>query len=328
MASSTLPLPNGPSQPYWDVSVLDTAHVRVPLVYFIDPLPAPTSTNPDPDPRPLMPALCFLLRHSDSPTRTPTLFDSSVAPSAMSPSGTDSCPYPPYVLNNVVPKFGPLHIPLSVPEALAKGGMHTDDIEHVILSHLHWDHVGDPSWFRRANFVVGDGSKALLNTGYPHNPDSQFRADLLPDDRTTFLPNAEDWKPLGPFPHAYDYFGDGSLYIIDAPGHLPGHINVLARIAPTPISTNNWVYLAGDAAHHCHLLTGEAKMVVERDAETGKVVRCAHEDPEAAQTQIDRMRALRSMDGVDGVGVKVMLAHDGEWYEKNKGGDMFWPGKL
>jgi hypothetical protein len=27
-----------------------------------------------------------------------------------------------------------------------------------------------------------------------------------------------------------DYFGDGSVFIVDAPGHLFGHVNLLARV--------------------------------------------------------------------------------------------------
>lgn len=326
MTSTTLPPPTGPSQAYWDISILDTGHLTLPLRILIDPLPAPTPSNPNPNHYPLTPSLAFFLRHSHSPTGTPTLFDLSISPSAASPTANDG-PLSPLALEGIKALFSPLHIPLTVPDALTKGGVHTDDIEHVFLSHLHWDHIGDPRWFKRADFIVGEGARSLLDTGYPHDPNSEFKADLLPRDRTTFL-SSEKWEPLGPFPNAHDFFGDGSLYVIDAAGHLPGHINVLARIAPTPESPNNWVYLAGDSAHHCHLLTGQAKIAMTRDPSTGDVIDCWHADPKNAEEQIERMKQLAKMDGVDGVGVKVMLAHDGEWYEKNKGGPMFWPGKL
>lgn len=327
MPTLTLPSPSGPSQPYWDISVIDSAHLHCPLALFIDPLPAPTPTNPNPEHRPSIPVLSFLLRHSHFPNSRPTLFDASIAPSMLEPNA-DNSPIPPYVRNVVVPIFSPFRVSMSVPEVLARGGVQTDDIEHVILSHLHWDHVGDPSWFKRANFIVGEGGKTLLENGYPYQENSQFKANLLPAERITFRSDPENWPSLGPFPHALDYFGDGSLYIVDSPGHLPGHINALVRIAPTPVAPNNWVYLAGDAAQHCHLITGEANMVVKRDPETGKVLQCWHEDPDLAQASIDRIKELMSLNGVDGIGVKVMLAHDGEWYEKNKGGSMFWPGKL
>lgn len=44
---------------------------------------------------------------------------------------------------------------------------------------------------------------------------------------------------------AIDYFGDGSLYILNVPGHLAGHIAALARVTPT-----TFVLCAGDTCHH------------------------------------------------------------------------------
>lgn len=32
------------------------------------------------------------------------------------------------------------------------------------------------------------------------------------------------WRPFGP-----DIFGDGSVFVVDTPSHLPGHINLLVR---------------------------------------------------------------------------------------------------
>lgn len=47
--------------------------------------------------------------------------------------------------------------------------------------------------------------------------------------------------------HAHDYFGDGSFYILDAPGHAVGHICALVRTTSSP---DTFVFLAGDAVHH------------------------------------------------------------------------------
>lgn len=52
---------------------------------------------------------------------------------------------------------------------------------------------------------------------------------------------------LGQFP-AYDYFQDGSLYILDGPGHCVGHLCALVR---TSVDPDTFVFLGGDAAHHC-----------------------------------------------------------------------------
>lgn len=51
---------------------------------------------------------------------------------------------------------------------------------------------------------------------------------------------------IGHFP-AVDFFNDGSLYLVDSPGHEVGHICALVR---TTISPPTFVFLGGDAAHH------------------------------------------------------------------------------
>jgi hypothetical protein len=50
------------------------------------------------------------------------------------------------------------------------------------------------------------------------NPESLFSSTALPHERTKFLPLSDFSLPIGPFPLALDYFGDGSMYVIDAPG--------------------------------------------------------------------------------------------------------------
>jgi len=95
-------------------------------------------------------------------------------------------------------------------------------------------------------------------------------------------------------------FGDGSMLIVAAPGHLPGHINILARISET-----NQVYLGGDACHDRRLLSGEKRIGQWEDAE-GHIC-CIHADRQAAQETIERIRVLGKE------GVEVIFAHDVEW---------------
>lgn len=46
---------------------------------------------------------------------------------------------------------------------------------------------------------------------------------------------------------AYDYFGDGSFYLLDTPGHSVGHMCGLARTSSSP---DSFVFMGGDASHH------------------------------------------------------------------------------
>ena len=47
---------------------------------------------------------------------------------------------------------------------------------------------------------------------------------------------------------AFDYFGDGSFYILDSPGHAIGHVNALARTHASPNAA--FIHLGGDSIHH------------------------------------------------------------------------------
>lgn len=150
---------------------------------------------------------------------------------------------------------------------------------------------------------------------------SFFEADLLPPERTIQLSNPyeeideepgsqkstpggpdffQDWISYNNLPRVLDIFHDGSLYIVDAPGHLPGHINLLARTGP--LST---VYLAGDACHDRRIMRNERQIGEWLDQE-GQIC-CIHADKHLAEQTIGRIRELES------TGTEVIFAHDHEW---------------
>ncbi|CAI4215833.1 unnamed protein product [Parascedosporium putredinis] len=206
----------------------------------------------------------------------------------------------------------PIHTVPDASESLRNGGLEPSDVDIVVLSHVHYDHVGDPREFTSAQFMVGYGTRHLLQHGMKYHSAAKFEKDLLPPDRTIELPEPEQkrshakpiensclpthgldtlirgiqhrWKAFGPFPNAMDLFGDGSIYIVDSPGHLPGHLNLLARIGDA-----SWVYLAGDACHHPRILHGETGMAtwMENDMHV-----CIHSDKSLAEDTVQRIAKL------------------------------------
>lgn len=306
MTSSPITLPPpGPNQAFWDVSALEAGNLTVPCAIIVSTA-APDEILP-------APALAFLLTSSGSqstgqkPKRV--LFDLGIRKDYVSAL--------PPVVSALAQNVFTGRVPQDVTDSLAKGGLTPADIDLVCLSHAHWDHFGNPALFPDSRFLVGSGTSALLQPGYPDDPNSQFPSNLLPVERTDFLVVNEDWKPIGPFSHALDYFSDGSLYIVDAPGHLPGHLNLLIRIS----STGDWLYLAGDSAHDWRLIRGKGEIAVRYDEQHGRV--CMHVDMEDAAETIRRIADLLTIPRV-----RVILAHDAEWYEHNKGGAQFWPGRI
>ncbi|OSD02315.1 Metallo-hydrolase/oxidoreductase [Trametes coccinea BRFM310] len=292
-----LPEPKA-NQPYMKVSALEAGMITLPLHFFVK--------DATPDEVNVCPSLAFFLQHSSSGVHL--VYDLGIR--------RDAASYPPLV-RTFIDKWMPIEVPQSVEESLSKAGVDPNTIETVVLSHLHWDHIGEPSAFPNANFVVGPGSRELMEAGYPENPASDILSSTIPSERSRFLA-ADDFNvSIGPFPRALDYFGDGSLYLIDAIGHLAGHINILARTS----SDGSWIYLAGDTAHDVRLLTGEREVAFGFDP-SGKML-CAHAHKDDAVEHIRRVGALLKMPKVH-----VLLAHDLDWYGANKGGPAFLPGVI
>ncbi|KAF2157497.1 hypothetical protein K461DRAFT_235780 [Myriangium duriaei CBS 260.36] len=120
-------------------------------------------------------------------------------------------------------------------------------IKEVIWSHHHWDHIGDMGNFPKSTaLVVGPGFQNAHLPGFPVNPDAPIPdADFRNRTVKEILPDKT--LKLGRF-SALDYFGDGSFYLLDTPGHSVGHICGLARTTGGPDST--FVFMGGDACHH------------------------------------------------------------------------------
>ncbi|KAI0439699.1 Metallo-hydrolase/oxidoreductase [Xylaria telfairii] len=293
---------------------LSAGHFTLPEEQFVQPA--------SPGARKTVPSLSFLVQHED-PTSgdiTRIVFDLG--------------------LRRVVERYSepiqrhlatrlPLTTDPDVVKSLGAGGLTPDDIDFVFYSHVHWDHVGEPRDFPRSTFVVGYGALDVLSgkSKSLRGSHSFFESDLLDPLRTIELPDPAGggetntvtsqfssvinvqgpWEELEGLPAVLDVFKDGSLYVVDAPGHLPGHINFLARTL-TEDGSVAWVYLAGDACHDRRILRGE-KAISEWLDIHGQVC-CIHADRAKADETIDRVQ------GLEGKGVEVILAHDVEW-ERN-----------
>ncbi|KAL4931701.1 MBL fold metallo-hydrolase [Aspergillus undulatus] len=132
------------------------------------------------------------------------------------------------------------------------------NIESIIWSHHHFDHTGDPSSFpSHTSLIVGPGVKDLCWPGYPTNiTGSVLNSDMSGRKVNELNFHNNDACKIGRF-DAVDYFGDGSFYLLDAPGHSVGHLCALARVTSASASTSeadSFVFMGGDAAHHAGLL--------------------------------------------------------------------------
>ncbi|KJF60013.1 solute carrier family 29 (equilibrative nucleoside transporter), member 1/2/3 [Coccidioides immitis RS] len=277
--------------------------------------------------RKTVPSLAFLIQHHNISTGKTTriVFDLGLR--------RDIRRYPAPIERHLRTRQ-PLETDPDVVKSLAAGGLSPNDIDYV-----HWDHVGEPRDFTRSTFVVGYGSLDLLRGKIPAPRGSHtiFEHDLIPHDRTVQLldpgisdtglnlnePNSEespgspDFKQLWKSHSegsvsciAMDVFHDGSVYLIDAPGHLPGHTNLLAR---TDMGS---IYLAGDACHDRGILRKERGISQWQDS-TGHVC-CIHADPKRTEETLELLRALERQ------GVEVILGHDVDWEMDPVNAHRFW----
>lgn len=117
-----------------------------------------------------------------------------------------------------------------VPSALEAEGLTPADVTHVVLTHLHVDHVGWLDLFEGAELVC-----QRKEVTYARAPDLPVMVAEYPP-WTEF--SERRWLAVD---GDHDLLGDGAIRLLATPGHTPGHQSVLAALGARP------TLLAGDA---------------------------------------------------------------------------------
>lgn len=156
-----------------------------------------------------MPVPCFLIRHPDGDL----IWDTG-----MSPSRTD---------------LGDWATPgVDLADQLRVLGLAPADVGLLSLSHGHWDHSGNAGLFAASTWIVNPDERACMF-------DDENRGSPAMDDYGEL--EAADTRLIT---EDHDVFADGSVVIVQAPGHTPGHTVLLVRLAET-----GPILLSGDLWH-------------------------------------------------------------------------------
>jgi glyoxylase-like metal-dependent hydrolase (beta-lactamase superfamily II) len=121
-----------------------------------------------------------------------------------------------------------------VVDQLAKLNLKPEQIKYVGISHYHADHTGQVDSFPKSTVLIGKGDWDAITAPKPAQG-------------VNFKP-FEGWikgeNKVEPLPNDKDVFEDGTIIVLNTPGHTPGHHSLLVKLAQT-----GPVILSGDAVH-------------------------------------------------------------------------------
>ena len=122
---------------------------------------------------------------------------------------------------------------VSLLEQLQSLAVHPDEIDFIAMSHMHSDHVGAAERFIQSTLLIQEEEFEAAFTNVSNFPvfDISNYQELENNKRVTLTGN-------------FDVFGDGSVIIISAPGHTPGHQVLLLRL-----KNYGPILLSGDLYH-------------------------------------------------------------------------------
>ncbi|HEX6548058.1 MAG TPA: MBL fold metallo-hydrolase [Candidatus Dormibacteraeota bacterium] len=156
-------------------------------------------------------------------------------------------------------------------EALAKRNLKPEDIDLVVLTHAHWDHIQNLDVFEHAPVYVHRDERRYLKRPHKHDWATPKWTGAILDQMD--VREVEDGQEIIP-----------GVGILDMPGHSPGSIGVT-------VETDQGVAIVtGDALHFAYVaLTKENPLVfwnadqarrsIERAVEVADVLYPGHDQP-------------------------------------------------
>ena len=161
-------------------------------------------------------------------------------------------------------------------------GFDMSSLEYVAFSHIHWDHVGASNDVASGTWLVQQGDYDAAHAEGNMN---------VPAVQPELLVGIKE-RPTQVLSGDHDVFGDGTVQLIAADGHTPGHQVLFVDLAET-----GPVVLSGDLYHF-------------QFSRANRVVPLFNVDAERSLQSMDKVEAL-----VDVTGADFWLQHDASLFD-------------
>jgi glyoxylase-like metal-dependent hydrolase (beta-lactamase superfamily II) len=130
---------------------------------------------------------------------------------------------------------GPVAPKVSLVDLLGKLELKPENIKYVGISHYHGDHIGQVASFAKSTLLIGKSDWDALT-----DP-AKKQAMANPANFASWISGGSKVEPV---PGDKDVFGDGTVVMLNTPGHTPGHHSLLVKLQQT-----GYVLLTGDLVH-------------------------------------------------------------------------------
>ena len=132
------------------------------------------------------------------------------------------------------PGGGPNAPKVGIVDRLKEANVTPEQVKFVGISHFHGDHTGQLAPFANATLLIGKGDWDGVTATPPMQGANVAGFKLWIDEKRKVEPLSAD----------KDVFGDGSVVVLRAPGHTPGHSILLVNLKELGA-----VLLTGDLVH-------------------------------------------------------------------------------